>query len=662
MKLSVIIAVFNGEQYLEACLASVIAQVVEDMEILLINDGSTDGTSAICNHWAGKYQNLRVYHHSTNYGLGAARNLGINSARGELITFVDADDLLHPDMYKVMLRALIVTNADIVECGIDDFGESVSRKVPEFSLFAIRSGREILLNAETRNIVVWNKIYAGKLWKNIRFPVGKIHEDEFVYFKILYAAEKVLQMGNSFYRYRHHSGSITGSQFKKHRLDVLEARTNQIRYFRVMNERKLIDASIEKWYWNLVQTHKLCRENFMYFNAFVLRFQLLFRMGWVLSNNNLKLHKRFSRVLFIPPGGRIFHFSKFVKDELKKINQLKKKQKLKNTINVRTNSEEKPQIFSLLEPEHGNIGDHAIILGQNLLLTAAFPGNNRVSITQSNFEIFIESCRDYVGRKDLIVLPGGGSLGDTYPEEEEKRRQIIQAFPNNVILCFPQSVYFSKTIKGRYELDKTVHTYSRHTKMFLCTRDPQSRDFLKENISGKDISLFPDMALMLKSAGSTDRNGVLLCLRNDIEGVLTNEEKISIMEKLIEIGLEFRLMDNHTGGSISESERNGIVHNQLELFRNSELVITDRLHGLIFSLVTGTPCMAIDNKSHKIMPFRHWLRASDDVQFYNGEDCDSLISGLNNYTKRTHHDSPQDFSHHFESMITDVRSLLIEGE
>jgi len=654
--LSVIIPVYNAERYLDECLASVMVQDVEGMEVVVVDDGSTDASPVICDKWAAEYGNLTVYHRS-NSGIGPARNFGIDRVRGALIAFVDADDLLHPDMYRTMMNAMRLTDADIVECGIAEFGESISLVSPPGVSFVLKSGRDILLNTETRNIVVWNKIYRGELWNDIRFPSGKIHEDDFIFFRIYYVARNILQLGESFYRYRRHSESITGKKFNHGRLNLLEARVHQVRYFRRRKDPKLLSISKINWYWSLIGLIKLCLDNGRYLRGAALSLQLVFRASWILTADHKPIFLQILKLLSNLLNSREGTFFSSVSDLLGNMRTQFKKQQYLRYLKTGKSHVPGPCIFSLLEASHGNLGDHAIIIGQNELLASALPDYRHFSILHRELDDFINFGRQQVNDNDLIVLPGGGNMGDTYLSEEVSRRKIIQEFPGNTIISFPQSVYFSDTEQGMNELHRTVKVYSAHKRLHLFTRDSQSMDFLLKNLPDTVIDLFPDTALFLNANKSAHRKGVLLCLRNDKEGVLTTQNKISILERLDSLGISFTLTDNHLGRDIKASERREVVFNQIELFGGSKLVITDRLHGMIFSILTGTPCIAIDNSNHKIEAFYNSYTRKAGVRLYRTGETDLLLHDLKSLIHGKIELSSPDFSDYFSYLITLIRHL-----
>lgn len=180
--ISVIVAVYNIREYISRCIESILAQSYKDLEILLIDDGSTDDSGKICDEYAGKDARIKVIHQK-NQGLGAARNTGMSIAAGEFIAFVDGDDWIEPDMYAEMVKNAELHGADLVVCRnkriypdrvVDGSTDKVIvyREPLEMLIQCLKDEEEILIQQ-----AAWNKLYAKELLKDESFPVGKWYED-----------------------------------------------------------------------------------------------------------------------------------------------------------------------------------------------------------------------------------------------------------------------------------------------------------------------------------------------------------------------------------------------------------------------------------------------------------------------------------------------------
>lgn len=231
--ISVIVPVYKVEAYLDHCIRSIAEQTYSNLEILLVDDGSPDGSGAICDAWAAKDGRIRVFH-KANAGAGAARNTALDEAAGELIAFVDSDDYLAPDMYE-HLYGLLNTGADIAECGyVETNGDDVVFGDGDGS---IRSYTPVeAMSAHIRETafrqVIWNKLYRRQMVGNIRFPVGQKIDDEYFTYQVLGRASLLTHSGRVCYAYRQQPDSVMHQGFSLRQVQSLTAKRNRLRYLR----------------------------------------------------------------------------------------------------------------------------------------------------------------------------------------------------------------------------------------------------------------------------------------------------------------------------------------------------------------------------------------------------------------------------------------------
>ncbi len=228
-KISVIVPVYNVEKYLRNCVESILKQTFHNLEIILVDDGSPDGCPAICEEYALKDDRVKVIH-KENGGLSDARNAGIDAATGELIMFVDSDDRISEDMVEKLWHALTAAGADLAVCNVECVAEDTAMllendaPIKDEVLPAGTVIRSCLFKRSWVWVVVWNKLYRRKLFDEVRFPKGKIHEDEFIFHHIFLQCGPVACVSDSLYFYTQRGGSIT-SELKNDikRLDAAEA-------------------------------------------------------------------------------------------------------------------------------------------------------------------------------------------------------------------------------------------------------------------------------------------------------------------------------------------------------------------------------------------------------------------------------------------------------
>lgn len=230
-KISIIIAAYNVAEYLPECLNSVVSQTYDNFEAIIVDDGSTDATSKICDDYAKQYPIFRVIHQK-NQGLSAVRNRGIKESSGEYLAFVDGDDCLDAYYLEKLLAAIIHHHADIAVCGFKTFPTTAIELPPIATMTGAQAVIKLLTEQENYQIVTWNKLYRKTLFQNINFPIGKIHEDSLTTYKLFAAATKVTSVTEPLYQYRTRQGSIMDKVKLENRLQIkLEAALEAKNYF-----------------------------------------------------------------------------------------------------------------------------------------------------------------------------------------------------------------------------------------------------------------------------------------------------------------------------------------------------------------------------------------------------------------------------------------------
>ena len=228
-KISVIIPVYNTSRFLDRCVKSVIDQTYNNLEIILVDDGSTDDSAQICDEWAKKDERIVVLH-KENGGLSDARNHGIEKARGEFLAFVDSDDYIENNMYEEMLRALLKNDCDISCCGrYYKKGDVItkSRCLEQPRVMTVQEAiHELLINGCVEE-AIWDKLYKKELWKDIRFPKNEVNEDLVVLPLVLSKSNRVVHVALPFYYYCYNSMSITKSGYNV-RKDVVFKHLNDL--------------------------------------------------------------------------------------------------------------------------------------------------------------------------------------------------------------------------------------------------------------------------------------------------------------------------------------------------------------------------------------------------------------------------------------------------
>ena len=225
-EISIIVPVYKVEKYLDRCVKSILDQTYTDFELILVDDGSPDNCPAMCDAWAEKDNRIRVVH-KENGGLSSARNAGLDIMKGEYVTFVDSDDAIRSDSLYALKYAIDQCHADISIADVERLNEGEAVPIPKEvldveAISGIEACEKIYQEA-VKYVTACNKLYHRNLFDNLRFPLGKIHEDEFITYKLYYKAERVAVISDKLYYYYTVPGSIMNSAFTLKRYHAIEA-------------------------------------------------------------------------------------------------------------------------------------------------------------------------------------------------------------------------------------------------------------------------------------------------------------------------------------------------------------------------------------------------------------------------------------------------------
>ena len=242
-------------------------------------------------------------------------------------------------------------------------------------------------------------------------------------------------------------------------------------------------------------------------------------------------------------------------------------------------------------------------------------------------------CARITTSKKLILINGGGFLGQLWPGEEKRFLATIAAFNRNPVIVFPQTVYFDlDTEEGQRCFEASRAVYAAHPNLTMFLRERYSRDFMREHMPEVHVELVPDMVMGLEMpVGPVRREGLLICLRRDKEKTLPEAQR----ERIIGIaGARFDKVvstDTVVAGNVALNQRETRVKKKLEEFASARMVITDRLHGMVFAAITQTPCIVLDSLSHKLKGCYEWLSGLDYIRFIdNIDDLQQVMDELSN--------------------------------
>lgn len=233
--ISIIVPIYGVEQYLDQCVESIVSQTYQDLEIILVDDGSKDQCPEICDQWAEKDQRIKVIH-KVNGGLSDARNAGIRQMNGDYVSFIDSDDWIDQSFIQKLYEAMVENQSDVAECSVQLVGETgnylQNRKVfSEQKKIDKKTALEHLIDESGIYQTVWNKLYKKEVIEGFMFKVGKHHEDEFWTYKVIDRISSLSTVEEPLYFYRQRESSIMGNTYSLKRLEGLEAKYERYQYF-----------------------------------------------------------------------------------------------------------------------------------------------------------------------------------------------------------------------------------------------------------------------------------------------------------------------------------------------------------------------------------------------------------------------------------------------
>lgn len=274
-------------------------------------------------------------------------------------------------------------------------------------------------------------------------------------------------------------------------------------------------------------------------------------------------------------------------------------------------------------PNHRNIGDFAQVVGIRKWFKDLFPNQPISEFDKGKVMASLDKIKKTTKRNDLIFIQSGGDLGDRWLGWETTRRRIVKSFPENKIVSLPQTIYFSNTESGRGALKGSARAYNSHRDLTIMARDVVSYGTAIKHFSKCNVLLCPDFALYLEVPESkVERRGCLLCMRRDRESRLGDSEKAAIRRL---IPMEIKEFDTKLKYDITPDKRERAFNETIKLFQSHEAVVTDRFHGMIFSYIAGTPCVALPTQNHKVTSGIEWFKGVKQIRLGSPSQIPSAL-------------------------------------
>ncbi len=651
-KVSIIVPIYDVAGYLRKCIESVFAQTYKDYELILVDDGSPDECPDICDEYAKLDNRVKVIH-KENGGLSSARNAGLDVAEGEYIYFLDSDDYIAPELLETVVPFMndeadlvVFTHTRVDEVTGEPIGEGYHYS-GVYSLDTEQQKKEFILSVLLAGKVgweAWNRIFRKDVIErnSIRFADNREIFAEDLYFSLCYCAKakKVVSITSKLYFYLVRGNSIMGKDSKKSNLDRMEKLVDAVySYWRSQGDCRFLLPYYHVLYFFLINNGLTALSQTMGFTSKEVR-QACFRE---LKNPDrfrrqakeiLKDKQIICRAFHYGRALEIISLWQYLLDGIYPLLVLKNRYIYKNYIKLnhidqksnatdkelRRFSEKGNRVYLLGTEEYGNLGDHQINESVISFLQNSFPQISVFEVTRRSFDSRKDLLKKYIQKEDLIILSGGGNVGDQYPEVERVRREIILTWPENPKIVFPQTVYFTNMQGNSSSLEQAKQIYRKENNVLFCAREKVSFDFAQQHFSC-DRMLIPDIVLTENIQKDTPRmGGILLCLRSDVEGKLGKMGTAQIKQGACRFCDDVQMFDTQLLYHVSKDDRKEKLNTTFTLWQNSKLVITDRLHGMVFSAITGTPCIALGNYNHKIKGTYDWISYLPYIKYVNSID------------------------------------------
>lgn len=321
------------------------------------------------------------------------------------------------------------------------------------------------------------------------------------------------------------------------------------------------------------------------------------------------------------------------------------------------NKENRRCLILFQTPCHTNIGDQAIAEAEISFINEHFGDDCFIEVNQDVYPVFINAFSGKLKPQDVVLLHGGGNMGDQYPYEEIIRREIVRAFPDNKIVIFPQTVFYTNSEKSK-SYSETKEIFTAHEDLTLIARESASFELMRAYFPSNNVLLAPDIVLsMYRIHPKLKRNGVLMVLRDDEERILDDNMHKSLESRVKIFYDDLIYSDMHHSSRITDNlSRKEVLNSKIDQFKSVEMVITDRLHGMVFAAITQTPCIAFSNYNQKVSGTFEWISNLNYIKFLPVDgDVEQAIHELQSLEMLSEFDKSV-YDKYYQQIIDEINS------
>lgn len=324
--------------------------------------------------------------------------------------------------------------------------------------------------------------------------------------------------------------------------------------------------------------------------------------------------------------------------------------------NIKTEGQ---NLYFFMIPSFGNVGDEAIVHSTIQFFKDYFPQYNIVEIDFKESIQMVRKIKKIITEKDLVVLQGGGNFGTLYFDAEVTRRIIIKELKEYKIISMPQSFYYEENMWENRQIKKGCKIYN-NAKHFLCiARETYSYEKMK--MLYKNVILSPDIVYYLMGKYKFDyskRSNILCCLRNDKESVISSNRN-EIVQKIENAYDSVIISDTCVARRIYRQVREYEVKSLLLQFSQARIVVTDRLHGMIFSVLTATPCLVLPSIDNKIKGTYKWIEDFSYVRYLEKSENLNIVSEIDEMLTVKCNKQDENLEKEFYNLKESIEDFLI---
>ena len=628
--ISVVVPVFNVYGYIDRCLKSITSQDYSNLQIIVVDDGSTDGSAEACDKWCAVDPRIEVFH-AVNSGLSAARNFGMRHVKGSRVVFVDSDDRIGPHHIGRLVSALESCSDPAHSVAVTGFSPVVPGQAPtedggkvfkSVSLDAAEAIAESVTIGARFGAFAWGKLYPRALFHLLEYPVGRYYEDQFVTYKIFLEASDIVYLPADDYFYTlKRKGSISAGN-RVRELDYLDAIRETLAVVTI-SCRDAVPAVRRRYLSSLVSGVEIAASSGNERLARSLYEEALSFRGEARGERGLSGAVRAKYALL---GFGFPFFGKLTRARAKPAcitlsfsrvrNKLARRKTKKDLLvgYLEKRAAYKGRVaFLVMTPRYKNYGDHLIALSERILLREAGI-SNIIEVPYEDCQEIGSDFRRLLGEGDSLLFTGGGYLGSLWPGLEQASEEILSSVSSsNKVFFFPESVFFdgASSYAGT-SLIKAVR--SCPSSVVISVRERESLARLGPCLDEGAVRLFPDLGLfvrradIMREAPERDSDLVLTCLRHDKEGLQSGGFGAALTDAIFDAGMRVASIDTHDpAGELMPEERADQLGTLAKRFGEAAVVVTNRLHGMVLAMIVGTPCIVLDNVSQKVSGVARWV-------------------------------------------------------